>query len=55
MKNLLWDREEGSETVWHTVKPRELRGLEPQHLKVKDTEHDNEQYASKEECIKLNK
>ena len=27
MKNLPWDREKDSETVWHTVKPWELRGL----------------------------
>ena len=27
MKNLLWDHENGSETVWRTVKPWELRGL----------------------------
>ena len=27
MKNLLWDHENGSETVWHMVKPWELRGL----------------------------
>ena len=26
LKKLPWDREEGSETVWHTVKPWELRG-----------------------------
>ena len=27
MKNLPWDHEKDSETVWHTVKPWELRGL----------------------------
>ena len=27
MKNLPWDRKKGCETVWHTVKPWELRGL----------------------------
>ena len=27
MKNLPWDREKGSEIVWDTVKPWELRGL----------------------------
>ena len=32
MKNLPWDREEGSETVWDTVKPWELRGLNKYHL-----------------------
>ena len=32
MKNLPWDREKGSETVWHTVKPWELRGLQFQRV-----------------------
>ena len=27
MKNLPWDYEKGSETIWQTVKPWELRGL----------------------------
>ena len=27
MKNLPWDREKGTETVWHTVKPWQLRRL----------------------------
>ena len=30
MKNLPWDRQKGSETVWHTVKPWELGGLDYQ-------------------------
>ena len=32
MKNLPWDRKEGSETVWDTVKLWELRGLNMYHL-----------------------
>ena len=28
IKNLPWDHEKGSETVWHTMKLWELRGLE---------------------------
>ena len=34
MNNLLWDREKGSETVWQTVKPWELRGLHYSNIKI---------------------
>ena len=35
MKNLPWDHEKDCETVWHTVKPWDLRGLGTSELKIK--------------------